>query len=331
MVLQTLPLHRPVMLKEVLLALAPVQGGLYLDGTFGAGGYARAILEAAPESRVIAFDRDPDAAAAGEAFILAYPGRFSIVNGMFSDRAGTAEPGTVDGVVLDIGVSSMQIDDPERGFSFQKDGPLDMRMDRSGPTAADAVNTLPEVTLSNILYAYGEEKRSRAIARAIVKARDTKPIIRTGELAALVQSVIGRRHDDQVHPATRTFQALRIYVNGELEELEGALLAAELRLKPGGRLAVVTFHSLEDRIVKRFLAERSGRLARPSRHLPDQAPPPPPSFSPMTPSPVVPSDAEVGANPRARSAKLRAATRLDAPPHSPSPDWRRLAAFEARR
>jgi 16S rRNA (cytosine1402-N4)-methyltransferase len=230
--------------------------------------------------------------------------------------------------VLDIGVSSMQIDDPGRGFSFQKDGPLDMRMDRQGPTAADAVNALPEASLAMIIAAYGEEKRARAVARAIVRARATKPMTRTLELAEVVQSVIPRRHDDQVHPATRTFQALRIYVNDELGELEASLLAAEDMLGPGGRLAVVAFHSLEDRIVKRFLADRSGRVARPSRHLPDSAPPAPPSFGLLTSSPVTPADAEVAANPRARSARLRTAERLAAPAHPPSGEWRRLAAFD---
>ncbi|HKQ94913.1 MAG TPA: 16S rRNA (cytosine(1402)-N(4))-methyltransferase RsmH [Aestuariivirgaceae bacterium] len=324
---QTSPLHRPVMLKEVLVALSPREGGFYVDGTFGAGGYSRAILEAAPGSRVLAFDRDPDAAAAGSALAAACPGRFGMVTGHFSD-ASAHLPDRPDGVVLDIGVSSMQIDDPGRGFSFQKDGPLDMRMDRTGPTAADAVNDLPEASLARIIAAYGEEKRARAIARAIVRARATKPVTRTLELAGIVQSVIPRRHDDQVHPATRTFQALRIYVNGELEELEASLLAAETMLAPGGRLAVVAFHSLEDRIVKRFLADRSGRVARPSRHLPDSAPPAPPSFALLTSSPVTPADAEVASNPRARSAKLRAAERLDAPAHPPSGEWRRLAAFD---
>ena len=323
MALQTPPFHRPVMLKEVLLALAPMEGGIYFDGTFGAGGYSRGILEAARGSRVIAVDRDPRAVARGADLAGDFPGRFAILNGLFSgigthlDAAGSPE---ANGVVLDVGVSSMQIDDPERGFSFQKDGPLDMRMGEEGPTAADAVNTLSEEQLAHVLSTYGEEKRARAIARAIVRAREEKRLERTSELSRVVQSVLGRRPQDKVHPSTRTFQALRIHVNDELGELARCLVEAEKVLKPGGRLAVVTFHSLEDRIVKRFLAERSGRGTGHSRHQPAAEEPPPPSFTILKPFPATPGDEETSSNPRARSAKLRAAERTGAPAHGGAPD-----------
>ena len=251
------PPHVPVMLDQVLETLAPRDGGLYVDGTFGAGGYSRAILAAA-DCRVIAIDRDPDAIAAGRALAEAHAGRLILVEGRFGDMLRLVEEqgiAAVDGVVIDIGVSSMQIDDAARGFSFLRDGPLDMRMSQSGTTAADIVNTLPPEALSNIIYTFGEEPRSRAIARAIVASRSEAPITTTAALVRAVEKAVGRqRPQDRIHPATRTFQALRIHVNGELEELVAALHAAERLLVPGGRLVVVTFHSLEDRIVKRFFA-----------------------------------------------------------------------------
>jgi 16S rRNA (cytosine1402-N4)-methyltransferase len=306
--------HEPVLLEEVLGALSPSDEGIYVDGTFGGGSYSGAILEAA-NCAVFAIDRDPDAIMAGAALIAAYPGRLTLIEGLFSEMPellGEAGIREVDGVVLDIGVSSMQIDEPSRGFSFQKDGPLDMRMGSGGQSGADAVNTLPEAELKRVIAVFGEERRAHAVARAIAKARMVKPFSRTGELARLVESVLGRRPQDPIHPATRTFQALRIYVNRELEELVWGLSAAEKILKPGGRLAVVTFHSLEDRIAKRFLTERSAREARPSRHLP-AASVPQPSFEFLGRGPVTPTEEEVARNPRARSAKLRAAVRTDAP------------------
>jgi 16S rRNA (cytosine1402-N4)-methyltransferase len=307
--------HQPVLLEEVIEALSPRDGAIFIDGTFGAGGYSRALLQAA-ECLVYAIDRDAHAIEAGAALVAAFPGRLTLIEGLFSNmvellsRHGVHE---ADGVVLDIGVSSMQIDAPERGFSFQKDGPLDMRMGRTGPTAADAVNSLSEAELKRVIAVFGEERRAHAIARAIARTRSERPLARTAELARLIESVVGRRPEDPIHPATRTFQALRIYVNRELEELVHALEAAEQLMKPGGRLAIVTFHSLEDRIVKRFLIERSGRQARPSRHLPP-AEAPAPSFELLAKGPVRPKAEEIARNPRARSAKLRAAMRTDAPP-----------------
>jgi 16S rRNA (cytosine1402-N4)-methyltransferase len=305
--------HEPVLLAEVLEGLCPREGGIYVDGTFGAGGYARAILRTA-DCAVYAIDRDAEAIAAGAALAAAFPGRLTLIEGLFSNMDSLlARHGVeaVDGIVLDVGVSSMQLDDPSRGFSFRKDGPLDMRMGHEGRTAADAVNTLSEDELKRIIAVFGEERRAHAIARAITKARAEKPLTRTSELARLVESVLGRKPHDPIHPATRTFQALRIHVNRELEELVRALGAAEKLLKPGGRLAVVSFHSLEDRIVKKFLTERSGQAARPSRHRPAAAAPRP-TFVLVTRNPVTPAEAEVEANPRSRSAKLRAALRTDA-------------------
>jgi 16S rRNA (cytosine1402-N4)-methyltransferase len=308
--------HIPVLLSEMLEQLRPAAGEIYIDGTFGAGGYSRAILEAAP-CRVVAIERDPTAFADGQALVAASGGRLTLVPTTFSDMESAArEAGVthVDGVVLDIGVSSMQLDDPGRGFSFLRDGPLDMRMSQDGPTAADVVNTADEADLANILYELGEERRSRAIARAVVKARAEAPITTTKALADLVERVLGRARGDEKHAATRTFQALRIYVNDELGELERGLEAAERLLKPGGRLAVVTFHSLEDRIVKRFLQERSGKAAGASRHLPEPAAPAQaPSFRIVNTRGFTPNKKETDANPRARSARLRVGIRTDAP------------------
>ncbi|EPY02979.1 16S rRNA (cytosine(1402)-N(4))-methyltransferase RsmH [Magnetospirillum fulvum] len=307
--------HLPVLLAEVIAAIDPRDGGRYLDGTFGAGGYCRAILAAAPGCHLSGIDRDPTAAARGQALEAENPGRFTFVPGRFGEMAsllGEDAIGTLDGIVLDIGVSSMQIDEAERGFSFSKDGPLDMRMERSGPDAADIVNTTPEADLANILYRYGEERLSRRIARAIVEARKEQPFRRTGELATLVRKVVPR-HPDGIDPATRTFQALRIAVNDELGELERGLAAAESLLAPGGRLVVVTFHSLEDRIVKDFLRDRSGAAALPSRHLPHGGAGPRPSFTLIQRRAVRPGEDELARNPRARSARLRAAARTEAP------------------
>jgi 16S rRNA (cytosine1402-N4)-methyltransferase len=309
--------HVPVLLHEVLEQLAPVANETYIDGTFGAGGYSRAILEAA-DCRLIAIERDPTAFSAGATLVDEFKGRLTLVPTTFSDMEHAArEAGVdrVDGVVLDIGVSSMQLDDPARGFSFLRDGPLDMRMSQDGPSAGDIVNTADEEDIANILYELGEERRSRAIARAIVKARAEAPITTTKALAHLVERVLGRARGDEKHAATRTFQALRIYVNDELGELERGLGAAERLLKPGGRLAVVTFHSLEDRIVKRFLQERSGKTAGASRHLPGPtAPTRAPSFRIVNTRGFTPNKKETDANPRARSARLRVGVRTDAPP-----------------
>lgn len=317
--------HAPVLLEEVVAALAPVAGGVILDGTFGAGGYSRALLDAHPDTRVIALDRDPEAIAGGQDLVAAYAPRLTLVEARFGDLERVAReraPEGLDGVVLDIGVSSMQLDEARRGFSFRAEGPLDMRMEQAGRSAADLVNEADEATLADVIYHYGEERRARAIARGIVEARRRKPFETTRELADLVSRFV-RADPHGPHPATRTFQGLRIAVNDELGELTRALHAAERVLKPGGRLVVVTFHSLEDRIVKQFLAARSGRAAAGSRHLPSAAPPPPPSFRPATKGPVTPSEEELAVNPRSRSAKLRAGERLDAPAQAP------LAAIEA--
>jgi 16S rRNA (cytosine1402-N4)-methyltransferase len=303
------PVHLPVMLAEMLAALEVRADGDYLDGTFGAGGYSRAILEAGAR-RLVALDRDPAAVARGRALERDQP-NFTMIEGRFgamAEHMATIRVDQLDGIVLDIGVSSSQLDDPARGFSFAADGPLDMRMGAAGESAADLVNSADEQTLATIIYRFGEERASRRIARAIVEQRGRQPITRTGELAALGQRVIGRQ--GKIDPATRTFQALRIYVNDELGELERALEAAEILLRPGGRLVVVAFHSLEDRIVKQFLTARSGQQARPSRHLPEAPAGPAPTFRPLTRRPVLPSAAEIARNPRARSARLRAAERL---------------------
>ena len=305
--------HIPVLLSQVLAALEPRPSEAYLDGTFGAGGYSAAILLAA-DCRLIGLDRDPTAIVGALPLLQQFGSRLKIVEARFSDMAEVwrkHEPNGADGIVLDIGVSSMQIDQPNRGFSFQADGPLDMRMAADGQSAAGILNTASESEIADILFTYGEERRSRAIARAIIAAR---PITRTLQLAALVEKVIGRKPGDPKHPATRTFQALRIAVNSELDELEKALKASELLLKPGGRLVVVTFHSLEDRIVKDFLRTRSERAAKGSRHLPAEVSAAP-SFQIINQRPVSPADEEIAANPRARSARLRAAIRTGAPPH----------------
>jgi 16S rRNA (cytosine1402-N4)-methyltransferase len=306
--------HVPVMLTEVLDALAPRDGALYVDGTFGLGGYTRALLETA-QCKVCGIDRDPQAIAAGAVLAAQHPGRLELFNGRFGDmeRLLTARGVTqVDGVALDIGVSSPQIDEPARGFSFRNDGPLDMRMGTDGPTAADIVNTADEADLADIIERYGEERFARRIARAIVTARTQQPITRTVQLAEIVRGVV-RRTADGIDPATRTFQALRIYVNDEIGELQRGLAAAERLLVPGGRLAVVSFHSLEDREVKSFLKRRSGGDESVSRHLPVRASRCAPSFKLLTRRAVRPGDSETESNPRARSARLRAAERTAAP------------------
>ena len=300
--------HKPVLIDEVVDALRPVPGETVVDGTFGAGGYTRAFLAAG--ARVVAFDRDPTAARFAEGL----PGdRFRLVCAPFSDMADEAGEGAVDGVALDLGVSSMQLDEAERGFSFLRDGPLDMRMGRDGPTAADLVNGAEPGELARILHVYGEERQARRISAALARRRAEQPFTRTVELADFIEKVLGGRRGAKVHPATRSFQALRIAVNEELGELEAGLLAAERALAPGGRLCVVTFHSLEDRIVKTFLAVRAGRTPAGSRHAPPLAAGAPPSFQLLFNGPKAPSDAEVEANPRARSAKLRAAVRTTGP------------------
>jgi len=317
--------HIPVLGAEAIAALAPRAGGVYIDATFGAGGYSRLILAQAG-TRVIGIDRDRNAIAGGFALVDASDGRLTLVEDRFANLAAVArDEGTnqVDGVVMDIGVSSMQLDEAARGFSFRLDGPLDMRMGREGPSAADVVAIASEQDLARIIYLYGEERHSRAVARAIVAARRAGAIATTRQLADLVARVVRSKPND-IHPATRTFQALRILVNEELTELETALRGAEQVLKPGGRLAVVSFHSLEDRIVKTFLAARAKRSGG-SRHLPD-APSAPASFRLLTRRPVVAGAAEVAANPRARSAKLRAAERTEAPPCDTAPaPWPTLA------
>jgi 16S rRNA (cytosine1402-N4)-methyltransferase len=308
--------HIPVLLPEVLDALAPQGGGTFIDGTFGAGGYTSAILYAAPGARVLAIDRDAVAVSAGQSLVSEAKGRLTLVEGTFGalDRIAT-DTGFVpaDGIVLDIGVSSMQLEDPERGFSFQSDGPLDMRMAKDGPTAADIVNTQDDSDLADIFFHLGDERRSRAVARAIVARRSKKPFTRTAELAELAERVLGRQKIAGRHAATRIFQALRIYVNDELGQLVQGLAAAERVLKPGGRLAVVTFHSLEDGIVKRFLRRRADSERQGSRHLPPgQSPKFAPSFRIAGQRPVTAGEAELAANPRARSAKLRLAVRTQA-------------------
>ncbi len=314
--------HVPVLLDEVLAALDPQPGEVVVDATFGAGGYSRALLDAG--AIVHAFDRDPDAIAAGRAFpeSAGDPPRLVLHQRRFSEMvAALAEAGVaqVDGVTMDVGVSSMQLDQPERGFAFSSDGPLDMTMERSRPNAADFVNTAPEAEIADVLYRYGEERQSRRVARAIVAAR---PLATTGELAAVVRRALGHRPGAPRDPATRSFQAIRIHVNAELEELAAGLAAAEALLAPGGRLAallapggrlaVVSFHSLEDRMVKRFLRQAAGETARASRHLPDAAPATAPTFTRLSRA-IRPSAAETDRNPRARSATLRAAIRTTAP------------------
>jgi len=311
--------HVPVLLREVIEVLRPRADGIYVDGTFGGGGYTRALLEAAP-CRVWAIDRDPAAVARGQAMAAASGGRLTMIPGNFEAMDGLLAArgiAAVDGVALDLGVSSQQLDDPARGFSFRADGPLDMRMDGTGPTAADVVNRAPEAELARIVADLGEERRARAVARAIVRARADAPIATTAALAEVVRRVV-RPAADGIDPATRTFQALRIHVNDELGSLARGLEAAERLLAAGGRLAVVAFHSLEDRAVKRFLAERSGRASQPSRHAP-AATLRDATFTVLTRKPVLPGPEEVARNPRARSARLRAAQRTAAAP------WRAAA------
>lgn len=295
--------HIPVLLGEAVAALAIRAGETHVDGTLGAGGYTRAML--GEGARVHAFDRDPDAIAAAKAI----EGEITLHHAPFSamDRELNSP---ADGVVLDIGVSSMQLDQAGRGFSFQADGPLDMRMSQDGETAAEWLNRADEAEIADVIFHYGEEPKARRIARAIVAAR---PLARTGELAALVRRATGWKPHDKKDPATRTFQAIRIHINRELGELEDGLAAAERILKPGGRLAVVSFHSLEDRIVKRFLRDRSGATPRGSRHLPEAGSGPAPSFDKVA-KPVRPGPQEIERNPRARSATLRVAHRTSAPP-----------------
>lgn len=298
--------HVPVLLGPLLEHVAPVRG-LWVDGTFGAGGYARGLIEAGAD-RVIGIDRDPSVFALAEAWADRYQGRLELRQGTFSELDLIAGA-PVDGVVLDLGVSSMQIDDAARGFSFQKDGPLDMRMGQSGPSAADIVNGADEGELADILYHYGEERASRRIARAIVAGR---PFATTRALAATIERVLPRPKPGQSHPATRSFQAIRIAVNDEFGQLAAGLSAAERALKPGGHLAVVTFHSLEDRVVKRFFQLRSKGEGQGSRHGPAGAPAPV-AFDLVTRRAVAPDAAEVAANPRARSAKLRVGRRTGVP------------------
>jgi 16S rRNA (cytosine1402-N4)-methyltransferase len=306
------PVHAPVLLDEAIAALEPRAEATYVDGTFGAGGYSRALLAAA-NCRVIAIDRDPAAIALGGELARANPGRFTLVEGRFGDmEALLAALGVsaVAGIALDLGVSSPQLDDPQRGFSFRADGPLDMRMGREGASAADLVNNLSESALANLIYIYGEERFARRVARAIVAARREAPLTRTAELARIVRAAVPV--SGTIDPATRTFQALRMEVNDELGELERALLAAERLLAPGGRLVIVAFQSLEDRKVKEFLRQRSAEAPLGSRHRP--APPPrAPSFRLIARKPIMPGAAEIARNPRARSARLRAAERTQAP------------------
>ena len=301
--------HLPVLVGEVIAGLAVQSGETHVDGTFGAGGYTRALLEAGA-GRVIAFDRDPDAIAEGPGLVP--DRRLTLIHERFGkmDQALEARDlAPVDGVTLDIGVSSMQLDRAERGFAFSNDGPLDMRMSKAGESAADFLNRAEEAEIARVIKEYGEEPRARKVAAAIVAAR---PLTRTAELAAVVRKALGYFQGMKSDPATRTFQAIRIHLNAELDELEAGLAAAERVLRPGGRLAVVTFHSLEDRIVKRFLKGRSGATPAGSRHRPMAISGPPASFTKVA-KPVSASDAELATNPRARSARLRTAVRTDAP------------------
>jgi 16S rRNA (cytosine1402-N4)-methyltransferase len=327
--------HVPVLLADALDALAVKPGGTYLDGTFGAGGYTRALLAREASLRVLALDRDPSAIAGGMSLVEEASGRLVLSQALFGNLDAEAENlgfTPLDGVVLDIGVSSMQLDQAERGFSFRHDGPLDMRMGQSGadagPSAADLVNEGEEALLADIFYHYGEERRARAIARSIIEARRRAPLTRTKELADLVGKVV-RAEPGGIHPATRAFQALRIAVNDELGELLRGLMAAERVLKPGGRLVVVTFHSLEDRIVKQFFASRTGRAGSASRHLPLAAQAAP-SFRMVGRNPVLPSPEEARANPRARSAKLRYAERTEAPAQARDEGLSALASLPAQ-
>lgn len=300
--------HIPVLLAPLLRAVAPV-GGVWVDGTFGAGGYARGLIEAGAET-VIGIDRDPLAHQMAAKWVAGFDGRIVLHQANFAEMDQIASG--VDGVVLDLGVSSMQLDLAERGFSFMRDGPLDMRMGQDGPSAADIVNTADEFDIADILYTYGEERASRRIAKAIVAARKVAPITRTLELAKLVETCLPRPKPNQSHPATRSFQALRIAVNDEYGALMQGLMAAERALKPGGLLAVVSFHSVEDRMVKRFMQARAGQSGRANRYAPELEAETP-AFEIVTRKAVGPDDDELAVNPRSRSAKLRVARRTDAP------------------
>jgi 16S rRNA (cytosine1402-N4)-methyltransferase len=305
--------HVPVLLTEVLAALTPRDDAVYVDATFGAGGYSEALLGAA-RCRVFGIDRDPDAVASGQALAEKHGGRLTLIAGPFGDMErllGPFSPGPIAGIAFDLGVSSMQLDEPGRGFSFRQDGPLDMRMSRAGESAAELIARLDERDLGSLIRALGEERFAGRIARAVAAAQHRRPLATTGELAEIVRAAIPRR-ELGLDPATRTFQALRIAVNDELGELDRGLAAAERLLMPGGRLAVVSFHSLEDARVKSFLRRRS-ETAHGSRHLPPRAAGPAPSFSLLSRRPVRPSATEIARNPRARSARLRAAERISAP------------------
>jgi 16S rRNA (cytosine1402-N4)-methyltransferase len=324
--------HVPVLLAEALGALEPRADGVYVDGTFGGGGYARALLDRG--ARVIALDRDPAAIRAGEALKAPFGGRLELVEARFSELVEVMKRigvDAVDGVVLDIGVSSMQLDEAARGFSFRFDAPLDMRMGGSGRSAADILRDEDEATIADILFHYGEERAARRIARAIVADRETKPFTSTLELAGMIARVAPARRGELTHPATRSFQALRIAVNDELGELARGLSAAERLLKSGGRLAIVTFHSLEDRIVKQFFASRSGGGRAASRRLPGEPAEAEPTFEVSRGQPIEAGEAEISANPRARSAKLRFGVRLSAPPRGRDEGIEALARLPARR
>ena len=311
-------LHQSVLLNEVVNALGPQNGGCYLDASFGNGGYSRAILDTATSCTLLAIDRDPDAVARGEPMVAEYDGRLHLAEGCFSDMTSLLQAHLtsfdgLDGAAFDLGVCSTQLDQPERGFSFRTNGPLDMRMSKSGQSAADIVMQIDEADLARILWEYGEERASRRIAKAICRVRKETEITSTSQLAAIIYSVMPAKRPRQIDPATRSFQALRIFVNRELDELTAGLEAVERLLRPGGILAVVSFHSLEDRIVKRFLASRGQRASQPSRHRPviDS---PAPSFEILSHKAILPIEHERNQNSRARSAKLRIARRTDAPP-----------------
>ena len=325
--------HVPVLREEVLSALlpSPDPAGLYLDGTFGAGGYTAAILDR-PGTRVLALDRDPTAIAGGAQLVDKFGDRLRLVEGRFADLAAIAaveKLGPFDGICFDVGVSSMQIDQAERGFSFMKDGPLDMRMGPHGRSAADILAEASVETLADIVFHYGEERLSRRIAAAIVLDRMTTPFTTTRQLAELLGRIVPHKPTD-IHPATRTFQALRIAVNDELGQLVAGLAAAERLLKPGGRLAVVSFHSLEDRIVKQFFARRAGKGEAKGRRLPGEPAATPPSFALPRGQPIVAGEAEARSNPRARSAKLRTGLRTDNPALALEPELMALATLPQR-
>ncbi len=316
------PRHFPVMRDEIIAMAAPKDGEIFIDGTFGAGGYSRALLESA-NCTVYAIDRDPHVQETADKLAEEYPERFHLLPGCFSQMDILMEDhgvGAVDGVLLDIGVSSMQFDDAQRGFSFQNDGPLSMRMSDEGLSAEDVVNNTGENELADIIYQYGEERKSRRIAKAIIEARAISPITRTAQLAAIIEKAVGYKRyikgKRQIHPATRTFQALRIYVNDELGELAKGLCAAERILAPGGRLCVVSFHSLEDRIIKQFFKQRSGGISQGSRHMPQAlsavGEETLPAFTMIARGAVKPTKTEIGQNIRSRSAKLRGACRTSA-------------------